>query len=283
MEEKQRGKWRTILFWIVPLLVIVILAIFLGNFLGIPVAKNVQEWGGKIPIINSIIPDSPQQAFTSENENDWEQKYLTSRSEVKDRDKEIEELNKQLEETQKGLEDMKKVNQELLQQLDTKQSKAVQDQMEQITAMYADIPAKKAAAMIASMPLEDAALTISQLKPDKQSSILGSMKDAKKAGQITLLLKEISGLRETNPEVLKDLIHQIALQQENPTQTLADTIAGMPPAQAAGVIKSMMATNSQTAMDLLKNVNTNSRAQILTEIQKTDANMAVQIAAGLNR
>ena len=86
------------------------------------------------------------------------------------------------------------------------------------------------------------------------------MKDAKKAAQITLLVKEIAGLTEPDPIVLKAQVHQIALQQENPTQILSDTIAGMQPAQAAGIIKSMMTTNSFTTIELLKNINTNTRA-----------------------
>lgn len=284
MEVNKHGKRQSIIFWGSSLVGMIILGLFLANLVGFPVGKTIQEWANTIPIVNRIIPDpASQQATTTGSQSDWKQKYLTSSAEVKDRDQKIADLNKQLTDTQKGLEDMKKTNQDLQQQLDTKQTKLAQDQTKQIADMYANIPATKAAAMIASMPLEDASLTISQLKQDQQSSILGSMKDAKKAAQITLLVKDIAGLTETDPAILKDQIHQIALQQENPTQTLADTLAGMPPTQSAGIIQSMMGSNAQSAMDLLKNVNTSSRAQILTEIQKTDANMAAQIAASLNK
>ncbi|AGK55365.1 MotE family protein [Bacillus sp. 1NLA3E] len=280
MEEKKHGKLRTILFLMIPVLVIVILAIFLG----IPGGETLQKWGNKIPVINRIIPDpAPNKTNTSDSQNDWQQKYLASSAEITDRDLQISKLTKQLRDTKTGLEDIKKNNQELQRQLETKQAKAVQNQMKQMAKMYANIPATKAAAMIASMPLEDAALTISNLKPDQQSSILGGMKDAKKAAQITLLVTEIAGLTEMDPILLKDQIHQIALQQENPTQILAETIAGMPSAQAAGIIQSMMVTNSQTAMELLRNINVNNRSQILTEIQKTNADLAAQIASSLNR
>ncbi len=280
MEEKKHGKLRKILFWMIPVLVIGILAIFLVGFFG----ETLQEWGNKIPVINRFISDpAANKTNTSDSQNDWQQKYIASSAEVTDRDLQISKLNKQLRDTKTELEDIQNTKQKLQQQLDTKQAKAVQNQMKQMAKMYADIPANKAAAMIASMPLEDAALTISNLKPDQQSSILGGMKDAKKAAQITLLVTEIAGLTDTDPILLKDEIHQIALQQENPTQTLAETIAGMPSAQAAGIIQSMMVTNSQTAMDLLKNINVNNRAQILTEIQKTNAEMAAQIASSLNK
>lgn len=285
MVEKKRGKWRKILIWTVPSLVCVSLAIFLINFFGIPVGKTVQDLGNKIPYVNSIIPDptpAPKKKLATKEENEWKEKYLSTSTQLKDRDQEIDELTKELGDAEKKLVELKKDNYELEQLLDEKKSKTAQKQMKQLVAIYTSIPAKKAAEMLSSLPLEDAAITISQLKTDQQSSILSSMKDAKKAAQISLLVKEIAGLSESEPIVLKALVHQIALQQENPQQLLSDTIAGMQPALAAGIIKSMMVTNSYTTIELLKNINTSNRAQILTEIHKIDANMAAQIAASLN-
>lgn len=290
MEEEQkvakkRGKWRKIFIWTVPILVCVSLAIFLINFFGIPVGKTVQDLGNKIPYVNSIIPDpapTPKKKPPTEAEDEWKEKYISTSNQLKDSDQEIDELTKELSEAEEKLIELKKDNHELEQSLDEKKSKAAQKQMKQLAAIYTNIPAKKAAEMLSSLPLEDAAITVSQLKTDQQSSILSSMKDAKKAAQISLLVKEIAGLSESEPIVLKALVHQIALQQENPQQLLSDTIAGMQPAMAAGIIKSMMATNSYTTIELLKNINTSNRAQILTEIHKIDANLAAQIAASLN-
>jgi hypothetical protein len=43
----------------------------------------------------------------------------------------------------------------------------------------------------------------------------------------------------------------------------------------------MMGSNLQVAMELMKNVSTNSRSQILAEIAKSDAKLAAQITASL--
>jgi flagellar motility protein MotE (MotC chaperone) len=136
--------------------------------------------------------------------------------------------------------------------------------------------------MFESLPLEKASLTISLLDQDLQSSILGSMKDVKKAAQITMMLKEIAMLNEVDQTSLEGQVHELALKQENPSETLAETIAGMPAAQSAGIIQSMLGTNSKVAMELMKNVNTNSRSQILAEIAKSDPKLAAKIAADLN-
>lgn len=285
MDEKQHGKLGTFFFWGIPLLFTAILAVIIINFLGIPVGQTFQDWGNKVPVLNQIIPDSTSvstQVKKSDDLVDWKQKYLQRDSELKAKDQQISDLNKQLSSNQNGLDDLTKSNEQLQKQLENKQNKAVQNQLKQVAGIYANMPKSKAAAILESMSLEDSSLTMSVLDQKQQSNILGSMKDVKKAAQITMLIKEISMLQKTDQTELKNQIHEIALQQENPAQTLAETIAGMPPAQSAGIIQTMMGTNSQVAMDLMKNVSTNSRSQILTEIAKADAKLAAQITASLN-
>ena len=84
-----------------------------------------------------------------------------------------------------------------------------------------------------------------------------------------MMMKEIPSLYETDQQTITEQVHELALKQENPTVTLSETIAGMPPVQSSVIIKSMMGSNSIVAMDLMKNINTNTRAQILTEITKS--------------
>jgi flagellar motility protein MotE (MotC chaperone) len=283
MDKKQHGNLGSIFFWGIPILFTVILCVIVLNFFGIPVGKTLQEWGNKLPIINKIIPDpAPTQALKLNNPDNLKQQSLTNSKVLKEKDQKIIELNKQLSSNQTKVEDLQKSNGELQKQLDKKQTQAVQDQMKQVAGIYANIPAAKAAAMFESMPLEDASLNMSLLEQDQQSGILGSMKDAKKAAQILMMLKEVALLKETDQTALKNQIHELALKQENPTEVLAETITGMPPTQSAGIIQSMMATNSQVAMNIMKNVTTNSRSQILTEISKVDAKLAAEIATNLN-
>ncbi|MDR7235722.1 MotE family protein [Neobacillus drentensis] len=283
MEEKKRGIQGSILFWGISLLITVLLILFLLNFVGFPVWKSFQDWANKIPVVNHIIPDSNStEAKGTVEVNDWKEKYLNNEVVLKKREQELNELNKQLTSDQNDIKILKKNNEDLQKQLEDKQVKDVQDQMKQVAGIYASIPASKAAAMLASMPLEEASLTISQLDQELQGSILGSMKDVKKAAQITILLKEIAGLNETNQLVLEAQVHELALKHENPTETLSETVSGMPPAQSASIIQTMMGTNSQVAMNLMKNINTTSRSQILTEIAKSDRKLAATIAANLN-
>ncbi|ETI69341.1 MotE family protein [Neobacillus vireti] len=281
MAEKRRGILGGFLFWGISLLITVLLILFLLNFVGFPVWKTFQDWGNKVPVLNLIIPNSTEPEKTVDV-NDWEEKYLTTESLLNQKEQELDELKKQLSSNQNDIKVLKKNNEDLQKELANKQTKEVQDQVKHVAGIYASIPASKAAAMLVSMPLEEASLTIAQLDQELQGSILGSMKDVKKAAQITMMLKEIAGLDETNQSVLSEQVHELALKHENPTETLAETVAGMPPAQSASIIQTMMATNSQVAMNLMKNIKTTSRSQILTEIAKSDNKLAATIAANLN-
>jgi flagellar motility protein MotE (MotC chaperone) len=284
MGEKLRGKLGTIFYvGIIPILFTIIFAAILLNFFGIPVWKTFQEWGNKLPVVHNIIPNSkPALAETSGDIDYWKEQYSISEGQLKEMDQKIGELNNQLASNQNDVDVIKKENVRLQKQLENKQTQEVQDQLKEVASIYAKIPDAKAAAMLGSMPLDEASLTISLLKQDQQSSILGSMKDTKKAAQIIMMLKEIAMLKGTDQTALKVQIHELALQQESPRDTLAETIAGMPSVQSASIIQSMLETNSQVAMELLKNIKTTSRSQILTEIAKVDAKLAAKIAENLN-
>lgn len=286
-EEKKHGKLSTLSLYAIPLLLTIVLVVVVVKFLGIPVGKTLQEWGNKVPILNQIIPDpNPASVSTTQSSGQgqdvWKQKYLNSSLALKDRDQTIADLKKQLNSNLKKVYDLQKSNVDLKQQLKTKQSQQFLNQKKQVSSVYADIPPSKAGAMFEAMSLEDASLTMSMLDPTLQSSILGGMKDSKKAAQITNLVNNIGTLNEPTQAALKKRVHAMVKKLETPLDTLSETIAGMPTAQAAGIIQSMMQSNAQVAMNLLKNLNTSNRSQILAEIANKDAKLAAQITASLN-
>ena len=285
MSEKLKGKMKSFFYFgILPFIFIVVFVLVALNYMGFPVWEPVQSWANKIPVVNLFIPDpTPVASEKSDSLNAWKQKYLDNISELKNKDQEISQLQKDLNSSKKNLEDLKSTNLDLQKQLDAKLAKKYQDQMKKIGDLYANMPPSKAAALFDTMSLEDSATTLSYLDQDVQSSILSTMKDPKKAAQVTMLLNEMATLPDTDQAILKEQVHELAQKIQSPTVTLAETISGMPSAQSAGIIQSMMASNSQVAMDILKNISTSVRSQILTEITKSDAKMAATITANLNK
>lgn len=285
MEEKRHGKMKSILLYgVFPFLIFMILGLFILNWLGFPVWTSVQAWGHNLPVVGKIIPDPDSEKKMDENDLEyWKQQYLASNANLEKESQKITALDNQIKSSKKDVEDLKKKNEVLQKQLEDKAGQQNKEQLKAVANIYADLPPSKASAMLEAMSLEDAAITISMLEQEQQSSILGKMKDAGKAARITMLLKEIGTLSDSDPTVVKDQLQEIVQYQEDPAAILAETIAGMPPVQAAELIKSMMGTNSGVAMNLMKKVSTKSRSQILTELARNDAKLAAQITINLEK
>jgi flagellar motility protein MotE (MotC chaperone) len=277
MEDRKKGKLGTIFYIaILPLIFTMVFGIIIFNLMDIPVLKTILDFGNKIPVISSIVPDSKSvDAKKPAGSDEWEQKYTDSEQELEEKQKEIDELKKKLASNHNEVNEAQKKQA-------AQQDKEMQEKMAQVVGIYANISASKAAAMIQAMSLEEATYTISLMDQELQSNILGGMKDAKKASQITLILKELVLFPETDSVLLKAQINELAQKQEIPADILTETIAGMPPAQSAGIIQSLMGTNSQVAIDIMKKIATSNRSQILAEIAKTDPNLAAQITGNLN-
>ncbi|MEH7307817.1 MotE family protein [Neobacillus drentensis] len=284
MEEKHRSKLANIIYIvIIPLVFTVILVAILLKFMGFSVGQTFQEWGNQIPFINQLVADpAPVQAENQDDTDYWKNKYITSNSTIKETNQKISNLKKELSSNQNKLEETKQKNVDLETQLKEKETQKSQEDLKQVAGIYENMSPSKAAKIFEAMSLEDASLTLMMLDPEHQSSILGGMKDPKKAAHITMMMKVIPSLYETEQKTIAEQVKELALKQENPADTLSETITGMPPAQSATIIRSMMKSNSIVAMDLMKNISISTRSQILTEITKVDAKLATQITADLN-
>ncbi|MCH6266818.1 hypothetical protein [Neobacillus citreus] len=189
MEKKKSGILGTLLIWLVSLIVLVFIGAFVMNFLGIPVLKTMKDVGNKIPVVNKIIPDSSKHTVQSKEEDlkYWKNLYSKAEKSLQEKDQEIEDLQEQLKANQIDAE-INNSNIDSQKLAEATQSQADQEQKSKVTAIFENLPASKAAAMIETMSLEEASHTLSQLDPEIQSNILGKMKDAQKAAQITMQL-----------------------------------------------------------------------------------------------
>lgn len=212
MREKIIEKLGTIFYLgLFPFLFFAIFAGMFFYFLDIPVWRTIQSGGNKIPIVSMFIPDSnTAQAEDTESKDYWKRKFERSRNKVKEKDQKIKELTSLLDSKRESINDLKKNNEELQKQLETKQFEDFHKQMEQVAEIYENMTPSKAAGILQTMPLEDASQIILFIEQDLQSSILGKMKDAKKAGQITMILKEISIITEYDEISLKKHLHEQA-------------------------------------------------------------------------
>ncbi|WP_318507761.1 hypothetical protein [Bacillus sp. T3] len=282
MDERKRRKLESLFYIvIIPLIFTSIFGLIFINVLDIPVWKSFKEWGNRVPIVMNIVPGvnsaKPNSGYSIVSDN-----AKAPEKELNEKNEKIIELKQQISANKKSIEKLKQSNEELQQQVKVTQSKEFQKQIKKVAEIYSDIQPSKAAAMLVTMPIEEATLTIAMLNPNQQSSILGSMKDPKRAAEITMILKEIVVLKETDQVSLQTKIREIALKNESPTKTFAQAISGMQPVQVAAILQSMMAVNSQVTIDVIKDLPTVNRTSILAELAKVDGEMAQQITSNLN-
>ena len=64
-------------------------------------------------------------------------------------------------------------------------------------------------------------------------------------------------------------------------QSTEDTISKMPTAQSAKILETMMGTDANVAMDIFRDLDSDTRSQILAVIAQENENLATQITADL--
>ncbi len=286
MEESRRRKVGSFLFfWSMTFLFAIILVALLLKFMGMPVGQTFISLGNQIPGIKQMIPEAIPLHVAAEEEvssDYWQAEHEKRVAELNAKEQTIAELNEQLTASQKELEEMEKSQLRFQSELETKQNESIQKQMKQVAGIYGEMSTSKAAAIFEVMPIEEAAATIMYLNQEQQSGILGKMNDTKKAADITLLMKDIAMLPDSNQLTLDEKIRELAQEKQNPIMAISETITKMPAAQSAIIIQTMMDSNADVAMDIMKDLSATIRSQILTELANKDAKLAAEITADLN-
>jgi flagellar motility protein MotE (MotC chaperone) len=273
-------------FWSLTFLFTIVLVAFLLKFMGMPVGQTFMSLGNQIPVLNRVIPEAMPlhvQAEEEDNANYWQEEHDKRVAELNEKEQNITELKEQLTASQKELEDLNKKQLELQSQLETKQAETTQKQIKAVAGIYGAMSASKAAKVFEVMSLEEAAATIMHLNLEQQSSILGKMKDTQKAADITMIMKEIALIPDTNQLTINEKIQELSKAKQTPIAAISETIMKIPAAQSATIIQTMMKSNAEVAMDIMEDVNVTIRSQILTELANMDAKLAAEITAGLNK
>ena len=113
-----------------------------------------------------------------------------------------------LKASQKEVDDLKRNLSNLQTELETNQKETMQEQVKQVAKIYESMSASKAAALFAVMPIEEATATIMLLDNEQQGKILGSMKDKEKAAEMTIMMKDVALLPDSNQLSLEEKINR---------------------------------------------------------------------------
>ncbi|OAJ75409.1 hypothetical protein AYJ08_04590 [Brevibacillus sp. SKDU10] len=293
-EEREYNRLEWLLYIIViPALFASLLAGILASLLGYDVVGSVKDWLNNIPYVEKLIPDDTPTSQTVEgskedsktetkaqvNEEAAKSKQAADQlqKEVSQKDSTIAALQKQIANLQKATEE-KRIEEE-----------ERQKQFQDLAKIYSSMSAKNAAAIVSNLSKEEAVVVLSKMKTDEQAQLLAKM-DPKKAADISILLKDnqiskdddIAALQQ-RVQVLTKALSETRESSKIDAEKLVKSFESMNAGDASKIIISLYKINSERALSVLGQVSDNKRGELLSEISKTNPELAARLTNALPR
>ncbi|MDN9010277.1 MotE family protein [Brevibacillus laterosporus] len=294
-EEREYNRLEWLLYIIViPALFASLLAGILASLLGYDVVGSVKDWLNNIPYVEKLIPDDTPTSQTVEgskedskteakkaqvNEDAAKSKQVADQlqKEVSQKDSTIAALQKQIANLQKATEE-KRVEEE-----------ERQKQFQDLAKIYSSMSAKNAAAIVSNLSKEEAVVVLSKMKTDEQAQLLAKM-DPKKAADISILLKDnqiskdddIAALQQ-RVQILTKALSETRESSKIDAEKLMKSFESMNAGDASKIIISLYKINSERALSVLGQVSDNKRGEFLSEISKTNPELAARLTNALPR
>ncbi|MBA4532288.1 MULTISPECIES: MotE family protein [Brevibacillus] len=294
-EEREYNRLEWLLYIIViPALFASLLAGILASLLGYDVVGSVKDWLNNIPYVEKLIPDDTPTSQTVEgskedskteakkaqvNEEAAKSKQAADQlhKEVSQKDSTIASLQKQIANLQKATEE-KRIEEE-----------ERQKQFQDLAKIYSTMSAKNAAAIVSNLSKEEAVVVLSKMKTDQQAQLLAKM-DPKKAADISILLKDnqiskdddIAALQQ-RVQILTKALSETRESSKIDAEKLMKSFESMNAGDASKILISLYKINSERALSVLGQVSDNKRGEFLSEISKTNPELAARLTNALPR
>lgn len=287
-EEREYSKWEWFFYMIViPALFATLLGGVLLSLLGINVVGKVLSWANTIPYVEKIVPDIAPEVGTKEESVAHLDKQVNSlqgeqaksqqtiaalQGEAKKKDTTIQALENQVKDLQKMMEEKRSTEEER------------QKQYQDLAKLYSTMPTKNAAAVMENLSLEESVAVLTKMKAEQRATILAKM-DPKRAAEISVLLKDNVINKDEDIAALQARIKVMEKALSETRQdtvkmdALVNTFSTMSPADAASIVRSMMSTDKNRAVNILAGMANDKRAQVLSAIAKQDQVDKTELAA----
>jgi flagellar motility protein MotE (MotC chaperone) len=157
-------------------------------------------------------------------------------------------------------------------QLKTKQQTEAElnKKSNEIAQEYSTMQPNQAANIISNMSLQDADFTLSAMKPQQRAAILAKM-DSKKAADITSSLKDFTITQDNQIKNLQDKLQKLTDNKQT-LDEIVKTYSQMPAPNAAKLISQIMKTDQKKAILLMSQMDTATRAQIISALSTDKTN-----------
>jgi flagellar motility protein MotE (MotC chaperone) len=297
MEKATYGPIERFVYLIlIPIIFTGILLVVLFSIFDYDVMNAVLRAVNKIPVVEKIVPDPPDQVALVEEKDETEPEDAAAFSPPEEEDV-YEQLERQAEEvarlTRMNEEKDQYIEQLLseLERLENAQEETAldeeqyQESIQRLSSIYAKMMPSRAAAIMQNLTPAERVLILSEMKTNDQIRILEKM-DAATAAETSILLKDTVPVRDRQINALQARLNEyVQREQEMPealdNQELAQTIANMNAQSAAALLIEMRKANEQQVIAILRAMDAVSRSNILTAIAEQSEAVAAQVTARL--
>ncbi|KGP73990.1 MotE family protein [Pontibacillus yanchengensis] len=171
VETKKTNKFQWFVFVIlIPLLFAITFALIVMTIGGVNVFQKVQEYGGKIPVISSMVSSEqtqekqePQSAELQATVQDQKAQIQQLQGTITQKDQTIEELNQQIEELTNQLNEK------------SKSDKQRAEIMKNMSSSFKEMDAEKAAPIIAQLDQSTAVSILQEIPDEERGNIFANM------------------------------------------------------------------------------------------------------------
>ena len=277
---------RILYLFFIPVIFTVILTIVLLSIFDYNVFNTLLSTANKIPLIEKIVPepkvqneqeDTAAPAVNVDNVlAELEQKNAELSAQI--------EANRQLQDRIRELEASVAAYEEQLQEKTISEEEYLL-KIQRLAGMYAKMNPRKAAPIMENLATAELVLLLEQMGTDDQIEILEKM-NPDIAAKVSILLKDTVPVRDRQIAALQE---RLAMRDSNPAgeksglthAELAQTLAGMGPANAAALLLEMKNINEAQVIQVLRTIDLSSRAAILSAMSGLSEQETARITAKL--
>lgn len=286
------GFQRFLVWVLVPVVFGVVLLLILLTLFGFNIKSQALEIAGKIPVVNSLVPDAKGKDGKPANDpaetaKQQEKQVTALQNKITAQQEELKKADALYQQRDQAYKDLQEKNNQLEEQMkfSAQADDAYQKEIQATSSMFAKMTPSKSAPILEVMTTKEQVLILSEMKPDSRVKILEKM-DPKKAAEVSLLLKDQVPSKDLQIAALQEQLKsaEAAGTKAAPKLTATDignTFAGMTPKSAADVLVELYKASPTKAIDILSAVDTQARSKILSAMAEGSKETAVEISSKL--
>jgi flagellar motility protein MotE (MotC chaperone) len=293
VEKSSYSGFERFLFFVTPILFTAILLGVLLLMFNPDLRKSALEFGNKIPVVKSIVPDPakpPEQVASSDEEltvNNAKAKMAELSAQLADRESQLKQATDQTVQQKEQIANLEAQVAQLTKANSDKTitTDAYNSRIKSLADMYGKMTASKAAPILENMTLDESALVLGSMSDTDRGRVLERM-NPQKAADVTMKLKDSDTVDNREIAALQSRIKELELNAGGNTASLDTaelnrTFSAMKPANAALLLLQMNGTNQSKALRILDALDDSPRSAILSAMSDTDKKTTAALVSKL--